>query len=1045
MRSRSLPVAGLLFVMWSIPGGMLAANARAAGNNSLLPAESAVSVSLGGIGTGKVDLRSDGSFGGLTFNNNGGQPVEELPGSFFALRVRQDGAEESRVLADRSPFGFPTAGPSRFESSFPRASASFPPGALPVGISLTAFSSLVPNQLPASNLPAAVFTFTLSNSGDSPADAALAFSWDNVLGVGGAGAEAWDDRTGNSQTVRDIDGVRGLVFQTNQQAGGIRRRSIGEYALLAESDEGRVVMLPRWNSAGDGQDFWSAFTARTLFSGPAGQVEPARAQQPAGAVAAELTLAPGESAQVHFVLAWRLPEVPGEDGVDPGHAYAVRFSSAWDAAAHALRHRETLLSGVLQWQDLLARSSLPGWLKARLVEDAFPLYSNTFYTADERFFLLESPFGPAPGAALDQWLVTRTLVELFFPQCTRSELASFAAAQTPEGALPSHIPAGAGAQERVLTPEGACQFVLAAHRQYRWSGDRASLNALYPHVERALAWLRAQDADGDGLPEGGVGWGEAPYPGTLAYTGTLYLAALRAGETLAQLAGDERAEEEHRTRFAFARTNLLSELWNGRFFIKSLNPATAERSQNLFAGALAGDWAARSSGLGDLFDPEIALTALRSLLEVLTEPETLLVPNEVRPDGTLEPAAALTASAEIQTYLAALGISRGRADAGLKIARQLHSARTSGLLPGAGQFDAETGQPSGLPSQAGSLASWNVYTALTGLSPDAPGERLEVSPALPVSWNDLHAPLFGPQYWAWMDYTRSAGNAATSLRLRLIKRFQGDPVVLRGLTTRVPPGLRAREVSLVALGPTGPIAGTVEISGGKLHYTFDDPFEWRLGETLELTIAPPETNTIVIAQEPPRAMSYGSVVTVKEMSRGEAIRLSLVNPTPERQVVNLRFAVPVPQLFDVYQNGEQVGVFAPESGQQRLTLIVPASTVSPARIANLRRLQGRLEGLREQEGLGAEMEGRLVGLDERVRAALTADAEMRTTEIVLHRGRRGLVRQRLREPLEARQPVNPEPAILEAEAELDRLRTLLREPLSGVEPATRARLARALE
>jgi hypothetical protein len=138
-------------------------------------------------------------------------------------------------------------------------------------------------------------------------------------------------------------------------------------------------------------------------------------------------------------------------------------------------------------------------------------------------------------------------------------------------------------------------------------------------------------------------------------------------------------------------------------------------------------------------------------------------------------------------------------------------------------------------------------------------------------------------------------------------------------------------------------------------------------------------------------------------------------------------------------------VFAPESGQQRLTLIVPASTVSPARIANLRRLQGRLEGLREQEGLGAEMEGRLVGLDERVRAALTADAEMRTTEIVLHRGRRGLVRQRLREPLEARQPVNPEPAILEAEAELDRLRTLLREPLSGVEPATRARLARALE
>ncbi|MCZ7535670.1 MAG: amylo-alpha-1,6-glucosidase [Acidimicrobiia bacterium] len=45
-------------------------------------------------------------------------------------------------------------------------------------------------------------------------------------------------------------------------------------------------------------------------------------------------------------------------------------------------------------------------------------------------------------------------------------------------------------------------FVLTAAQAWRWSGDQAALDAVRPHVERALAWIDDDgDIDGDGLQE----------------------------------------------------------------------------------------------------------------------------------------------------------------------------------------------------------------------------------------------------------------------------------------------------------------------------------------------------------------------------------------------------------------------------------------------------------------------------------------------------------------------------------------------------------------
>ena len=52
------------------------------------------------------------------------------------------------------------------------------------------------------------------------------------------------------------------------------------------------------------------------------------------------------------------------------------------------------------------------------------------------------------------------------------------------------------------THESTSLYVLAAASAWRWHGDRDALDAVRPHVERALAWIDTDgDLDGDGLQE----------------------------------------------------------------------------------------------------------------------------------------------------------------------------------------------------------------------------------------------------------------------------------------------------------------------------------------------------------------------------------------------------------------------------------------------------------------------------------------------------------------------------------------------------------------
>src|SRR5262249_37467456 len=137
------------------------------------------------------------------------------------------------------------------------------------------------------------------------------------------------------------------------------------------------------------------------------------------------------------------------------------------------------------------------------------------------------------------------------------------------------------------------KFVLMVWRDYVYSGkkDRAFLEYTWPSAKLALDYLKQFDLDGSGLPDG-EGFPDQTYDtwrvhGDSAYSGGLYLAALRAGEEIAKLLGDNTQAQQYRALFTKGQKSFNDKLWTGEYFRYDVGSSYRE---NIQADQLAGQW-----------------------------------------------------------------------------------------------------------------------------------------------------------------------------------------------------------------------------------------------------------------------------------------------------------------------------------------------------------------------------------------------------------------------------------------------------------------------
>lgn len=339
-----------------------------------------------------------------------------------------------------------------------------------------------------------------------------------------------------------------------------------------------------------------------------------------GALGRRLTLAPGASAAVTFVVTWNFPNLTITENqwrgpsTWTGRHYATRFASALATAEHLAKHFDRLHAATRLWRDTWYDSTLPYWFLDRTFGNASTLATNTSHRfADGKFWGWEGE-GCCPGTCTHVWLYEQTLGRIF------PELDINLREKTDLN------PADAFGEDGGVLYRGAKSFVcidgqagipLRCLRGHQVSPDDAFLKRNWPRIRMTIQWLMDQDVDKDGvLDKAYNNTLDSTWHGQVPWLNGLYLAACRAGEVMAAEVKDHDFATKCRELVAKGQRNFVAKMWNGRYFIHNADPAHPE-SPGSFTGCqidqvLGQSWG-HQVGLRDVLPREHTRKALASL------------------------------------------------------------------------------------------------------------------------------------------------------------------------------------------------------------------------------------------------------------------------------------------------------------------------------------------------------------------------------------------------------------------------------------------------
>lgn len=429
--------------------------------------------------------------------------------------------------------------------------------------------------------------------------------WLVLAPLAGNAEDAAEDRAQTLGALCALAGVRYSAPLGTLPSEG----AFGELCIATDDPSGSVI--PEWASYGD------------IFSSPPGvrrSGPSARGKTVNGAVNVSLRLKPGQERTVPFYLSWRFPNYHF-NGRRLGNRYAQRWASALDAAVHLSKRRKHLYGVSDQFRRVMYDSTLPYWMIDCLTSQSSTIRTEVcIWTEQDAFAGYEGSGGCCPMNCTHVWGYEQTLAHLFPDLERRMRKADLKHQQREDGGINHRIelplrdhPTGPGPFQ-----DGHASGVLKAYREHLNSPDNGFLAEYYPNIRRAVDYLVVLDGpEPDGVLECQQ-WHtyDDQVTGPNSFVGSYYLAALRAGEEMARLAGDLESAERWRSIFERGRQNLTRLTWNGEYFFQNW-PEYAQHIRQYGPGCLAdqliGQWWAHELGLGYILPERYVKKALASI------------------------------------------------------------------------------------------------------------------------------------------------------------------------------------------------------------------------------------------------------------------------------------------------------------------------------------------------------------------------------------------------------------------------------------------------
>ncbi|KGN52666.1 non-lysosomal glucosylceramidase isoform X1 [Cucumis sativus] len=351
-------------------------------------------VSLGGIGAGSIGRSYRGEFQRFQMFYGPCEDEPVLANQFSVFVSRPNGNKFSSVLCSAKPqkskdgkqtgiesWDWNLSGEnSTYHALFPRSWTVYDGEPDPdLKIVCRQMSPIIPHNYKESSFPVSVFTFKLSNEGQTSAQVTLLFTWANSVG----GKSGFTGHHFNSKMGAE-DGAQGVLLH-HKSANG---RPTVTYGIAAEAtDDVHVSLCPCFVISGDSEgisakDMWQEIKNHGSFDnlGSVGANEGSKPGCSIGAaVAATLTIPPTSARTVTFSLAWDCPEVKF-DGKTYHRQYSKFYGTLGDAAEiiarDAISKHGKWEAEIEAWQrPIIEDKRLPDWYPVTLFNELYFLNS----------------------------------------------------------------------------------------------------------------------------------------------------------------------------------------------------------------------------------------------------------------------------------------------------------------------------------------------------------------------------------------------------------------------------------------------------------------------------------------------------------------------------------------------------------------------------------------------------------------------------------------------------------------------------------------------
>jgi len=413
--------------------------------------------------------------------------------------------------------------------------------------------------------------------------------------------------------VRDLQGKMAKIEIVDAETGGWGNIGVGRITLTDRSDQtGRLEDLPDYGT----------MTLAVAGSSKLDDTDLNGIQQPSaplsdrliGSLRRSVVLAPGGSATMTSVISWHFPnlEIGGLGKV--GRWYATKFSSSEAVAKYVIKNLDRLSAETRLWRNTWYDSTLPYWFLDRTLLNVSTLATSACYRfANGRFYAWEG-VGCCAGTCTHVWHYAHAVARLFpeLERDTRERVDLGVAFHADTGVM------GFRAEfDPSLAVDGQAGTLLRMYREHQMSPDSAFLKRNWATIKKAFEPLLALDADGDGVLEGPqMNTLDQAWFGKVAWLSSLYLAALRSGESMAREMGDAAFADRCSGIVERGARSLDSQLFNGEYY-QQIRDETRAKTVGSYDGCeidqVFGDSWARQVGLPSILPREHVRKALQSL------------------------------------------------------------------------------------------------------------------------------------------------------------------------------------------------------------------------------------------------------------------------------------------------------------------------------------------------------------------------------------------------------------------------------------------------